>query len=202
MVSLQLLATRARQNHSSTVITKNYFNPAKKGANIILSNSNMTAAHDATSSWQSVFALQGTTVGSGVYLEYLFSTTGGLNFFFGIGNSSSPLGGYCGSDANGWGLSPQNVIYHNGASIRSWAPVSNGQVVGIAISSSGNLYAAVNNSWVGGSTPGSGATALISGLSGTLFPIASVYTAGTSGTIRLYSSDFTYAPPPGYSPWN
>lgn len=184
------------------VLAPQYFNPSKKGTDIVLSNGNKTAASTLSSpAWESVFALLSNPVGTNLYLEFLF-TTASNSAMFGLGNTSATIGSYCGSDANGWGLQSANARYHSGANLGTWATVSTGQVVGIALSSAGTVYAAVNNSWAGGGTPGSGATALFTGLSGTIFPIASIISTGITVTLRVSNSDFSYTPPAGYSSWS
>lgn len=190
------------QGHAGLLLAPGvqYFNAAKKGADIILSNGNKTAAISVTA-WESVFAVLGNTVGTNLYLEFLFTSTGSQFSFFGLGNTSSPTASYCGSDTNGWGLGANNTRYHGGTNQGAWASVTDSQVVGIALSNAGTVYGAVNNSWVGGGTPGTGATALFTGLSGVIYPIASIETTGMTLTLRITSSDFSYTPPAGYSSW-
>jgi len=79
------------------------WNPSAKGANIVLTDGNLTAT-DGASGWQSVLGSVGYTTGK-YYFEVTFATwSGDGDLITGIGNASTTLSNYVGSSTNsaGW----------------------------------------------------------------------------------------------------
>ena len=70
----------------------------------------------------------------------------------------------------------------------------------------GKLYFAKNGVWVNGADLGAETGFAFSGLTGTLFPSASIYKNGTGaqdrmGAFHLYTDQFRYPIPAGASAW-
>ncbi|MDH5255593.1 MAG: SPRY domain-containing protein, partial [Gammaproteobacteria bacterium] len=113
----------------------------------------------------------------------------------GVAKSGASVGSYLGNGAYGWGYQHglRRTVHNGGFSTYGTAPVSaQGTVIGVLLDlDAGTLSFSVNGALQG---------IAFSGLSGTFHPAVSHYALMTS-TARFASSQWSYAPPAGYTQW-
>lgn len=176
------------------------WNPSDKGANVTLSNGNLTGTALASIG----DCVRGTTSHSTTgkyYFEVKHDTVTGSNSpYSGVAKSSVNLDiGTPYGAANQWTLGKNNIVWGNGTHKSSGVTLANGDIVGIAVDfATGKIWFAKNNTWILSGDPGAGTNATWSTISGTVFPFVILYsnayaTAAFTGT--------TYSPPSGFSEW-
>lgn len=83
--------------------------------------------------------------------------------------------------------------------------LATGDVFGVALNrSTGQAWFAHNNTWIGSGNPSTGSNPCVTGIPSTdmVFLAAAIYSgAGNALAIQGKSSQFTYSPPSGFSPW-
>ena len=188
---------------SGTVVT---WDPSDKSADLTLSGSNLVATRNTGSSaYRAARATDGKDYTSDGYFEIAITAmdTGGF-ITLGIATSSASLSGYVGSDAYGWGY----YGAEGGKKLNSGVPTTygsnfaQGDVIGVAFKN-GKVWFAKNNTWNG--APASDTGEAFSGITGTLFPMVSLYDAVAPVdviTARFRASAFSYSPPRGFSAWD
>lgn len=198
MPSLFALATL-----SGSVVT---WNPSDKSADLTLSGSNLVATRN-TGSWayRAARATDGKDYTSDGYFEIAITAmdTGGF-ITLGIATSSASLSGYVGSDAYGWGYygAEGGKKLNSGVLTTYGSNFAQGDVIGVAFKN-GKVWFAKNNTWNG--APASDTGEAFSGITGTLFPMVSLYDAVAPVdviTARFRASAFSYSPPSGFSAWD
>ena len=182
------------------------WNPADKGAQITLSNGNLTAEAAIYGAIDSVRAT--TSVSSGklyweIYVDYsYFAVT------VGVGNSSASLVNLLGTDANGWGYKINGDKINNNSNSSYGDSFAAGDIVGVALNlDTGKIWFAKNGVWQNSGNPVAGINEAFSGLSGTLYPMGGCGRDGgdpnnDKQTIRPDSSSQSYTPPSGFYPIN
>ena len=86
--------------------------PSACGANLVLSNSNMTVTNGVNKKWNAVRA--STCFSNGVhYWEVHIDKCISKNIFVGIMTSNGSTDNYVGSDRDGWGYLANKAIWHN-----------------------------------------------------------------------------------------
>lgn len=181
------------------------WNPADKHADISLSGLNYVATRaTGTSSYRSVRATFGKNYTDNGYFEVYISAmeVGGFQIL-GVATSLATLSNYVGSDANGWGYygAEGGKKANNGVLTAYGANFAQGDVIGVAFKN-GKLWFAKNNTWYG--DPAAETGEAFSGITGTVFPIVSLYDAAVpvdSVGGRFGSAFFSYSPPNGFSAW-
>jgi hypothetical protein len=163
------------------------WNSADKGANITLSNSDLTA--DCASGNGNVRGTQGRN--SGRYYFEITETVGDQIWLGGVANASATLSNYPGSDSNGWSFFALNdTCYPGGVGMP-------GQITSTTV----GVW--LNNgvlSFIGDGTLGGTA---YSGITGSMFPAWSC-TAGSgtrTGTLNVGGSAFVWPLPSGATAW-
>ncbi|MBF0530628.1 MAG: hypothetical protein HQK55_15455, partial [Deltaproteobacteria bacterium] len=137
-------------------------------------------------------------------------------FFCGLGTVLANLNDYVGSDEHSWGYGAQGEwvpvpggtdwvsgpIKHNGQCIVQ------GQYGGIGTYKfavdidAGNLWmGTVDGGWVGGGDPAAGTNPTATGLTGTLYPMASIHLPTASTVINCGTSAFAGTVPDGFIGW-
>lgn len=104
------------------------FNPAKTGADVTLSNGNLTASI-STNAWRSVLLNVGGTTGKRVFAVTLNSTANANSWMIGIGKSTTVLSTFLGGSTGGHSVScrPQEgKQYLNGTAGSAIWPVNTG----------------------------------------------------------------------------
>lgn len=162
------------------------WNPSDKSSLAVLSNGNLTISHVAASAHDGARATKGKSSG-----KWYWEQTGEN---IGIGNLSAAVatGNYVGGDANGWGYNSSGNKYNAGISTAYGATFTAADTIGVALDlDNGNLSWFKNNVFQG---------IAFTGLSGTLYPFDSIYSAITS-TTNFGATALTYTPPNGTF-WN
>lgn len=184
------------------------WNPADKSAEITLSNGNRTATKGTSNALKSARATSGISATDSGYFEVRIDQTGTSNFMLiGVGTASATLASFVGNDANGWGYYQQTgQKYTNNVGTAYGTAYVDADVIGVAFNN-GSVWFARNNTWQNSGNPAANTGAAFTGITGTIFPMASLYT-GTGGgtqlhivTARFKTSDFTYSPPSGFLAW-
>lgn len=118
------------------VVAVTTWNPNDKASSVALTGGNLVATFNST-----VAGVRATTSKSSG--DYYFEATptnslsgGGA---IGVGNSAATLAGQLGSDANGYGVTPNGNVWYNGHVIAVVAPYALGSVVGIAVAAFAQL---------------------------------------------------------------
>lgn len=178
------------------------WNPSDKGANVTLSNGNMSAEANASNA-DSVRATESKTSNK-FYFEILIDVNT-TNNVVGIGTSSASITEIPGYDANGYGY---DALMGNKGHNDVWDTYGDGyttsDIIGIAVDlDNGKIWFAKNNVWQASGNPTAGTNPAYTGLSGTFFPMYSPEDISTpdpadKGTIRLSATDQTYSPPSGF----
>lgn len=146
------------------------FNSADKGSAVTLSTGD-TRASSSVASWSNSSVRANVSASSGLrYCEFkvLIAAQGGG---FGVANASAPLTNYIGSDANGWMFAFDGNLYYNGS------PFATGITWGV--DTYGVLWDATNGDLYikKGGAPDTGVdTPVRTGVTGTLFPAAAIFT--------------------------
>jgi hypothetical protein len=182
-----------------------YWNSADKSVIFTLSQpSDKLATVTGTATWGVVRGITGKSSGKW-YFEILPSNFLAGNMMFGVAKSTASLTTYLGADAHGY-----TVVYNTGIAnlIKNYnnnitATLSAGlqslstAVIGVALDlDAGEIRAYQNN--VSVTTAGA---AIYTGLSGTFYPALAGFQLNDFATLRTQTSEFSYTPPTGYTPW-
>jgi hypothetical protein len=109
----------------------------------------------------------------------------------GIALAGASLTSYVGSDASGWGYFENGNKANNGSAVAYGATYTTGDVIGVALNlTDGTLTFYKNNATQG--------VAYSTGITGAMFPAASLYTANGVATFRFSAATCLYAPPAGF----
>lgn len=183
-------------------------NPARTGSGIVLSNNNFVLSKTATGSGeptcQVTRGIDAATANH--YFEgMMISSYPDWALKFGVANGSKSLSTAMGSDANSWTY----ITYqdgtkgHNGVYTAYGEPLIDGDVVGVLLKN-GKLYFSKNGVWLNSADLDAETGEAFSGLTGTLYPSASIYKSvapDRMGALLLYEDQFQYPMPSGASPW-
>lgn len=173
------------------------WNPSDKSANVTLSGANLVAASNTTATWESVRATQGKSSGK---WYYELTTTAG-DAIIGFADSGFSLATFLGNSASSAGLYSsylENGITDTGAS----PPAQIGTFQFALDLSAGKAWVGKAGTWYGGDpVAGTSPAFTWSGGTLTLYPAASVYDTGTSGTItaNFGASTFVNSVPSGFN---
>jgi len=173
------------------------WNPSDIGANLTLSNGNLTVTRDSAGAWRSVRSTLSKSSGKWYWEITADVTTGDM--LVGVGTSSFSLTNYCGSDANSYGWYGSGSKYNNGGST-AYAPTynTNGTVIGLALDlDNGKIWWSKNGVFTGDPVAGTGEA--FSGLSGAFFAAVSLYTTSQAFTANFGASAFSYSAPAGFT---
>lgn len=179
------------------------WNPADKGANVTLSNGNMSAEANASNA-DSVRATASKASGKW-YWEILIDVNA-TDHVVGIGTSSASITEIPGYDANGYGY---NASMGEKGHSNTWDlygdSYTTNDIIGIALDlDNGKIWFAKNNVWQASGDPAAGTNAAYTGLSGTFFPMHSPADfpdpdPADKATARFTVADQTYAAPSGFA---
>lgn len=180
------------------------WNPSDKGAAITLSDSDLTATCNTTTSYPSAAAVRSTIFVSKVarfYWEIQVVNTG-TYFTVGCASQNANLANYLGSQAEGWGFRQNGEFWHDGA-FSSQSGFTQGDYVGVALDKiAGRLWFSVNGVWITGDpAAGTGAAfddVLLQGAS--VRPVISINNLGDAVTANFGQSAFQYSVPDGFRP--
>jgi hypothetical protein len=179
--------------------------------NTTLSNGNKTFTNDGVNAnYRGGRAGVGRSTGKW-YFE-VHQTLGASLKGFGVCTSAyTAFSNAIGQAANTWGfvdIASSDGFCAGNSTIVTAASVTIGvgHVVGIAVDlDTGKFWASVNGVWQASGDPATGANAGLSTVAGTVYPASTNYAGSAASpaghTIRLLSSEFSYAPPAGFSGW-
>ncbi len=174
-------------------VLTNVWNPADKNASMTLSGSNLVATTTASSTWVGVRGLFGMSSGKWYWENKI--TAGGSDGGIGVGTTAASLGNIVGGDAYGWGYSAgSGFAGNNGAFVAYGATWGVGDVIGVALDMTDGTLTFYKN--------GVSQGVAFTGLTGTLYPMLSLFDASGSATANFGATAFAYTPPTGYSALN
>lgn len=184
------------------------WNPSDKSSDITLSGSDLIATRVTNGAgYRAVRATSGKVYTDNGYFEIAITAMEATAPYIcvGIGTSAATLSDKVGADAYGWSYYGDSGgrKYNSGTYSAYGTNFAKGDVIGIAFKN-GKLWFAKNNTWNG--SPASDTGEAFSGITGTLFPMVSLYDgvggAVDSITARFKSSSLSYSPPSGFSAWD
>jgi hypothetical protein len=182
------------------------WDPVNLGAYIVLTNSNLTASNNRGGNWTIARGQNGKTTGKWYWEIFLDFTSS--NPITGVVINTSNLGGafdsvWPGGFDTGAGMS-QSVSY-----VTTWTKVNTAtltlatnDVLMFALDmGAGKLWIGKNGTWLSAANPATGAGEWVSGVTGTVYPAASLLNTIDFATIRSQASDFSFTPPSGFTPY-
>lgn len=181
------------------------WNPSDKSSNITLSNADLTAIKTSGSSgsWDQVRATLGRSTGKFYFEVSCDDISSDHNSIVGICTAADSLAGFPGINANGYGLYKLTGDAYNSSTPTHILPGSTSSaVLAVAVDlSAGKIWFAINNTFSGSPSAGTGAT--YSGIAATTYlPAVGILNLNTlvdTGHFKL--ADLVYTPPTGFSPW-
>lgn len=185
------------------------WNPSDKSANITLSSGNLVATKTAggEANNASLRATQGRDAADagGFYFEVVVTTATTSPFIVvGVANSSQVLTSYIGNSTNGWSYYEQTGDKYTGGSGSAYgSSYTTGDVIGVLLKN-GKLYFRKNGTWQNSADPDAETGAAFTGLTGTLYPAASLYRASSPSHVitgRFKASAFSGSIPTGAAAW-
>ncbi len=158
--------------------------PTKAGTGVVLSNGNLTATLDSTST-----VLDTVPMSNG---NYYWEVAVGAGTFpaIGIATINVNLNNSLGNDAYGWSWFNDGLIYHNNSEVTNTSSFTNGDILGFLL----NLNTCTLQFYKNGT-----ALVTIDIPSGTYYAALSGFGLGTVGTCNFGASSFAHIVPIGYS---
>lgn len=178
------------------------WNPSDKGANVTLSNGNLTAAGGVGAGW-----VRATTSQSSGKLYFELVCVGSMSGNTGMGlalASASFANVRVGESAGlGWGFHTSGFTWDNGANTnRSAGWTTNGTVIGLAVDfGASKIWWARNNTWIASGNPAAGTSPAYSDVTGTLFPAYTAQSTADTMVANFTSASQSFSPPSGFSAW-
>lgn len=179
----------------ATANTYNTWNPSDKGANVTLSNWNLTAT-GAAADWDSARGTIYQSSGKHYFEVKLDNASSGWHLMVGIGKSWATVNNYCSFDAN-W-----RCFYEDSAAIpykwNAWftwygSDIAPWDIIGVALDIwGGTLIFYKNNVSMG---------TAFTGLSGSFAPMVSVYGTWSISTANFGATTMAYTAPAWYNQW-
>lgn len=185
------------------------WNTLDKDADIILSGSNLIALKNTGTGLKSVRGNFGRNAATdGGYFEVLNTDNGGAFpdqspfRLYGISSLSMPTTAFCGSDVNSYGYyEDTGDKYFNNAGTAYGPSYRTADTVGIALKN-GKLWFSKNGVWQG--NPAAGTGEAFSGITGIVYPTASLYRSGTNAHRAIFRGavyNCVYPAPAGIGYW-
>ncbi|MFA5478144.1 MAG: SPRY domain-containing protein [Bacteroidales bacterium] len=168
------------------------WNPLDKHASISLSNGDLTAAQ-MLAGWRSVRATEGRSSGKR-YFEVRNDNNYNSHIILGFGPLSLATTTFIGSSVGSYGYNCDGRKFIAGAASAYGAAYTTGDVIGFALDMDAGTLTCYKN--------GVSQGVLASGLSGTLYPMASLYSSGRQVTVNFGATAFAYSIPDGFSAWD
>jgi hypothetical protein len=210
---MSLLTTGAGVNPAASAPpATTTWNPADKGADITLTNGNLTATDNnvPAGNFMSVRAIASHSSGK-FYYETTTTTVGGTSALPGMGNSTASLTAFLGADANAVSFWPSGTVDINNTivtTIQTWAT---GDTVGIAVDLTAQLiwfqttHLGVagnwNNSGTANPATGVGGVSISTMAAGPYFPMVMVHDTTCSHAANFGATAYTQTPPSGFGNW-
>lgn len=188
----------------SPVITPAMLDPLNKGANVALSNLNLTATKASGGvGWQMARSTVGKSTGK-FYLEATFDEFSGSFIGLGLGDAMASVSNFYGADNHGLIYVNNGAVFTGGALLTTIQTIAEGQVLGIAFDVDARLiwFRTNGGNWndSGSADPatGVGGIAFNAGMTGTFYPGAGVQTSPSDQMTVNFGPTFAYTPPSGF----
>ena len=182
------------------------FDPSYLGTNVTLSNGNLTATATGASAHRLALATPVFVSGTGKWYWEVVNTA--YDCAVGVGNTSSNLNSYVGSDVNSTGLNDVGQIYYNGSYTNTGLSFGTNDVLQVALDMvNKQIWYRVNGgNWNGSGTAdpasnvgGYNLTSLLS-VNTNIRPLINQYPSGAVTNINFGASAFSYSAPSGFNP--
>ncbi len=180
------------------------WNPADKGSGIVLSNNNVRAYENGAGD-HGVRSVVSHSSGKW-YFEIRVVSTTIQNSNLGIASSSCALNVGMISHADSWGMDRFGDLYNNGVKqvdmdFGTWFP---GDVYNCAVDlDNDKIWFGEDGTWYNSGDPANGTNPSYDGItSSTTFYVMFSSRGGETVDLRTKSSQFSYARPSGFNPWN
>ncbi len=177
------------------------FDPTNKHSDFTVSGSTATKANDA---WRSGYGDIALPTSGKYYFEFKTDTST-ASLMLGIGKSGISVDDLLARTADGYAYSASNGYKWNNNTSSAYGDAyndSSAHVVGIAFDAdTGSLWFSLDGVWQNSGDPEAGTGYAFTGLSGTFYPMYSVYHSGAVLTEQFNFSDLTYTPPDGFIPF-
>ena len=198
------------------------WDPAAKGANINLTNGNLTATSTSTAA-SSTHGTGGYLGNSALLLYYeatVVTVINSLNSFgVGISSSGSGLAQYLGQSSIGTGLYQNGKVLNNTVTITTIFTFAAGAVIGIAVNfTAQKLWFTINgttwnNAAIGSQNPVTNTGGITTTVNNNPFVVSAVYqtvvpcfgtnsNTGNVVTANFGATAFSYAVPSGFTAWD
>ena len=168
------------------------WSPTDKDTSMDLTNSNLTATRNGGAGNTALRNSLGKSSGKWYWeITGLWTVSAASIPVIGVADSTASLQQIIGGNANGWGYrSYDGKSFNNSGTSAYGATYTTGDVIGVAL----NMDAGTLTFYKNGTSQGQA----FSGLTGALYPTASLYTQNDTVTANFGATAFTYSPPSGY----
>lgn len=173
------------------------WNPADKDWKLDLSDGNLTATM-ADNGPGGVRATEGKSSGKW-YWEII---VGAVNTTcIGIGTSGASLAAHIGTDAYGYGYkNSDGYKWYNNSGVSYGDTFTQADVISVALDlDNGKIWFGKNGVWQASGNPAAGTNEAFSGISGTYFPMVSIYQTNRAVTANFGASAFSHSIPSGFT---
>jgi hypothetical protein len=198
------------------------WDPSAKGANITLSNGNLTCTSTTTAS--STTHGTGGYIGSAALLLYFEATVNTVinslnSWAIGISSSGSGLAQYLGQSSIGTGLYQNGKVLNNTLTITTIFTFAAGAVIGVAVNfTAQKVWFTINgttwnNAAIGSQNPATNTGGITTTANNNPFIVSGTYqtvvpafgtnsNTGNIGTANFGATAFSYAVPSGFTAWD
>lgn len=178
------------------------WNPNDKGANVTLSNGDLTASSTGVSgNGLIVRSTTGKTNGKW-YWEITVGSTNPSRNLNGVLRSTTALASFLGAYPTSWSYYGDGRKFTNFSGTAYGSSYTAGDVIGIALDlDNGKIWFSKNGTWQNSGDPAAGTGEAFSGLSGTIHAGFSNDASGntTNATANFGATAFAYSPPSGFT---
>lgn len=176
------------------------WNPADKGTNIALSESDKLASKINSGAWETVRALTAKSSGKWQADFEVVHEGSAQGVMIGICKSSVAVSNYLAIDANGFAYYGDGSKYTSNAGAAYGNTFTTGDIITIYWDAdAGKLYFGKNNVVQNSGDPAAGTGAAFTGLSGSFYPACSVFYNGGPSSVRCKDRTSTLAT--GFLDW-
>jgi hypothetical protein len=183
------------------------WSPSDIGANLTLSNGDLTVTKSSANGYSGVRATTPKSSGKHYFEVRVDAGTTSPFITIGVSNASETLADFTGSSASGWSYYEQTgTKVTNGSGAGFGASYDTGDVIGVAVDlDAGKVWFAKNGTWQASGNPAAGTGEAFSGLSGPLFPAVALHRGDSPAHVvtgRFKVADFTMTIPSGFAAWD
>lgn len=197
--ALDVCLTCTRVSSAAPTVT---WNPSDKEAGFTLASGNLQITRGGGSNtWGGIRAtLSRSAATANHYFEFVPSNAEQMA---GVALAAQPITAarYIGDTASGWAhYASTGKKINAGVQTAYGVTWTAGDVIGVLLKN-GNLYFSKNGVWMNSADPIAETGWAFSGIVGSVYPAASMFTSGSTSTARFKAADFTGALPAGSAAW-